>query len=74
MKITRILAWRLGCFGFLLATVLVARNAQGQHSSLNDEYAKGATRGIIDFERPKDAVQLVGPQGSTLVPENPKID
>jgi len=34
----------------------------------------GTTRGIIDFVRPMDAVQLVGPNGSTLIPENPAIE
>ncbi len=32
------------------------------------------TRGIVDFQRPIDAVQLIGPSGSVFVAENPSID
>ena len=39
---------------------------------LQNELAQGTTRNIVDFARPKDAVQLVGPNGSAFVPENPK--
>lgn len=33
----------------------------------------GATKGIVDFKRPADAVQLVGEDGHSLIPEKPKI-
>ena len=33
------------------------------------EPAEGATRGIVDFKRPADAQQLVGPGKSVFVPE-----
>jgi len=33
------------------------------------EPGAGKTKGIVDFKRPEDAVQLVGPTGYTLVPE-----
>ncbi len=39
-----------------------------------EESAKDSTRGIIDFKQPKDVVQLVGPNGSAFVPENPEMD
>ncbi len=36
----------------------------------NDSSITGITRGIIDFERPADAEQLVGESGSKLIPES----
>ena len=32
-----------------------------------------STREWIDFQTPSDAQQLIGPDGSLLIPENPKI-
>jgi|GEM_PF-84641 len=32
-----------------------------------------STRGWIDFQKPNDAIQWIGPEGSLLVAENPKI-
>ena len=32
-----------------------------------------STRAWIDFQKPVDAQQCIGPEGSKLIPENPKI-
>ncbi|MEZ6094492.1 MAG: family 16 glycoside hydrolase [Pirellulaceae bacterium] len=40
----------------------------------NDELASGMTRDLIDFMRPADAVQLIGPDASLMVPEKPEIE
>ena len=41
---------------------------------IQEESEKGSKRGIIDFKRPKDALQLIGPNGSAFVPENRELD
>lgn len=38
------------------------------------EAAEATTKGIVDLERPKDAVQLLGDQGHLFVPESEKIE
>ena len=54
---------------FILIAVLVPQPAKGQEGR-----EKGWTRDVIDFKRPEDAIQLVGPNGSSFVPENPEHD
>ncbi len=49
------------------------RKKPANQTRLYDKFADGTTKNIIDFKRPKDAVQLVGPKGSTLIPEKEKI-
>lgn len=39
-----------------------------------DAANEGMTRGLVDFIRPSDAVQLVGAEGSAFIAENPKYD
>ena len=39
----------------------------------SDSVNRGATKGIIDFQRPKDATQLVGKEGSAFVPERTDV-
>ena len=41
-------------------------------SKESDNQSDGTTRDIIDFEKPKNVVQLVGPKGSIMVPEETK--
>lgn len=41
------------------------------HVKPNDTVTEGATKGLVDFKRPADAVQLVGPEGSVFVAEKP---
>ena len=70
-----------GLYFTLVSTVLLGllangANAQSQTDKLvADDVAQnspdaGSTKGIIDFERPTDAEQLVGESGSRLVPES----
>lgn len=50
------------------------RSAGGKSQSANEpnrtESHDGTTKGIIDFQRPVDAVQLVGESGSLMIPES----
>lgn len=45
-----------------------------QPTALSDAATAGATRNVIDFQRPADAVQLISPAGSVFLPENPARD
>lgn len=53
-----------------LPTVAPAAEPQAPASGSS---AAATTRGWIDFQKPADAVQLIGPEGVLLIPENPKI-
>jgi mono/diheme cytochrome c family protein len=50
-------------FLFLLIALLAVQN-------MADEPGVGLTKGLVDFKRPKDAQQVVGPTEYTLVPES----
>jgi Domain of Unknown Function (DUF1080)/Trehalose utilisation/Prolyl oligopeptidase family len=45
-------------------------DASGANDDLHDAGAVGSTKGIIDFELPDDALQLVSQSGSILIPES----
>ncbi|MEQ1824310.1 MAG: family 16 glycoside hydrolase [Pirellula sp.] len=56
----------------LLAIVFGIVIADGAEN-VKDAGENATTRGIIDFARPKNAVQLIGPSGSQFVAENPEL-
>lgn len=70
MKVTTLVAVLLSTWACLQASAEEKTRNDGVAKETADETRNGSTRGIIDFKRPTDAVQLVGDSGSTLVPES----
>ncbi len=67
------------CFWLVLAAALTAQPVLGQ--SRSDSRGQEVPHGIVgpnlasaNFDRPQNAVQLIGPNGSVLVAENPEYD
>ncbi|MFN6399442.1 MAG: DUF1080 domain-containing protein [Planctomycetota bacterium] len=64
-------AW---CFTVaVVANMGTSLSQESDPSSASQREKQKSTRAWIDFVRPTDAEQLIGPAGSVLVPENPKI-
>ncbi|MFM7977008.1 MAG: hypothetical protein ACKO8U_18215, partial [Pirellula sp.] len=57
---------------FLILNVCAGFFALGSIASWYQQSTE-STRDWIDFQKPIDAQQLIGSEGSKLIPENPKI-
>lgn len=67
------------CFWLVLAAALTAKSVLGQSRSADDGQEVPQPRAAknlasANFDRPDSAVQLIGPNGSVLVAENPEYD
>ena len=67
------------CFWLVLAAALTAQSVLGQSRSADDGQEVPQPRAAknlasANFDRPDSAVQLIGPNGSVLVAENPEYD
>ncbi|MCA9061411.1 MAG: DUF1080 domain-containing protein [Planctomycetaceae bacterium] len=75
-RICRHVHFMQGVIGCLFCCLVMPSIARAYTPSPDDSDQSAAapdpasTRGIIDFQRPDDAVQLVGDEGSVLVPES----
>ncbi len=81
--IGRILSLSLYGWGFAIGTMTlipmvigfpIVRLQAVQCSQDATEPTPESTREWIDFQKPIGAQQCIGPEGSKLIPENPKID
>ena len=73
--VTLVWVLALGCMTFSSSAIEIAEIRIEEEESLRDpsKPSDNSTRHWIDFQKPADAEQLIGPEGSQLIPENPKL-
>ena len=69
--VTLVWVLALGCMTFSSSAIEIAEIRIEEEESLRDP-SKPSDH-WIDFQKPADAEQLIGPEGSQLIPENPKL-